>query len=73
MEGQVRKAPGEVDVDRGVHDYPSGEHRTSGVGEGRWVAEYGGACGGSNRAVGRETYRGYGEQVGAERAADGKQ
>ena len=39
------------------------------------AAEYGGAgeCGGSNRAVGRETYRGYGEQCGAEREADGKQ
>ena len=39
------------------------------------AAEYGGTgeCGGSNRAVGRETYRGYGEQCGAERAADGKQ
>ena len=32
-----------------------------------------GECGGSNRAVGRETYRGYGERCGAERAADGKQ
>ena len=39
------------------------------------AAEYGGAgeCGGSNRAVGRETHRGYAEQCGAERAADGKQ
>ena len=42
---------------------------------GEGAAEYGGAgeCGGSNRAVGRTTYRGYGEQSGAERAADGKQ
>ena len=42
---------------------------------GEEAAEYGGAgeCGESNRAVGRETYRRYGEQSGAERAADGKQ
>ena len=39
------------------------------------VGPYGGAsqCGGSNRAAGRETYRGYSEQCGAEREADGMQ
>ena len=48
---------------------PAAGEREDGAGE------YGGAgeCGGSNRAVGRETYRGYGEQWGAEWAADGKQ
>ena len=44
---------------------PQAESTGPAAGErGDGAVEYGGAreCGGSNRAVGRETYRGYGEQ-----------
>ena len=55
---------------------PQAESTGPAAGErGDGAAEYGGAgeCGGSNRAVGRETYRGYSEQCGAQREAEGKQ
>ena len=44
-------------------------------GRGDGAAEYGGTgeCGVSNRAARRETFRGYGEQCGAQREADGMQ
>ena len=55
---------------------PQAEGTGPAAGErGDWAAEYGGAggCGGSDRAAGREMYRGYGEQSWAEREADGMQ
>ena len=48
MEGQVRKAPGEVDVDRGVHDYPD----VAGPDRRGWRCGGDGVCHGAQFAVG---------------------
>ena len=48
MEGHVRKAPGEVDVDPGVHDYPE----VAGPDRRGWRCGGDGVCHGAQFAVG---------------------
>ena len=73
--GTRLKVEGDVVIeDAGENPKRRAQDQRRGKGE-KGRRSTGGACGcgGSNRAVEHETYRGYGEQCGAKRAADGKQ
>ena len=73
--GTRLKVDGDVVMaDADEHPKRQAQGQRRGRGEmGRQSTGGAGECGGSNGAGGRETYRGYGEQRGAEREADGMQ
>ena len=68
VEGDVVMEDADENPKRRAQDQPRGRGE-----KGRRSTGARASAGESNRAVGHVTYRGYGEQSGAERAADGKQ